>query len=60
MEQYGEEYAEKISDNVMHKLKLAMGIPAKETNPKKLHDFFFERFTPTEEPEFEHNVPNKP
>jgi hypothetical protein len=44
----------------MHKLKLAMGIPAKETNPKKLHDFFFERFTPPEEPEFEHNVPNKP
>jgi hypothetical protein len=37
-----------------------MGIPADEKNPKKLHEFFFEKFNPPEEPEFEHNVPSKP
>lgn len=44
----------------MDKLKISMGISKKETDPKKLHEFFFERFTAPEEPEFEHNVPSKP
>ena len=56
----GLQYAQMISDNVVEKLKITLGIPTDELHHEKLQQFFVEKFTPPEVAEFEHYIKDAP
>ena len=56
----GKDYATKIADNVVEKLKMALGIPDGETSHWQLMKFFTEKFEQKKTTEFDKNVADKP
>jgi len=56
----GKDYATKIAENVVVKLKVALGIPDGDTSHWQLMKFFSEKFEVKKETEFGKNMPDKP
>ena len=55
LDEHGKEYGQAIVDNVVERLKLALGIPDTDTTHLQLQAFFCEKFTKVKRPDFLHN-----
>jgi hypothetical protein len=55
LDEHGKEYGQAIVDNVIERLKMALGIPDDDTTHAQLQAFFCEKFTKVKRPEFLNN-----
>jgi hypothetical protein len=61
LDEDGEEYSERISENIIQKLKMALGIPLHdEEGLETLKDFFGRKFKNPQYPDYFNNMKDEP